>query len=82
MEPTLKVCAGLLYLGSNGYQSLVHGSLGVSQQSVSNFVTEFIDALTDPAIVDHFNRFPSTPEQWQANATAFAASRPNNPFPG
>ncbi|RCN36507.1 hypothetical protein ANCCAN_17618 [Ancylostoma caninum] len=54
VEHENKVLIGLRYLASDSHQEVLADTMGVCQKTVSNAVTEFIEALNHPLIVKKF----------------------------
>ncbi|RCN31544.1 hypothetical protein ANCCAN_22665 [Ancylostoma caninum] len=73
VEHENKVLIGLQYLASDSHQEVLADTMSVCQKTVSNAVTEFIDALNHPLIVEKFIKCNLEDERFcRSQAAGFA----------
>ena len=71
LTPEMKMIITLRYLATGKMQLCSGDDLGPSQQSVSNAITQTLNALTNPRIVRRFIRFPQNENELRAIAEEF-----------
>lgn len=68
LTPEMKIIITLRYLATGKMQLCNADDLGVSQQTVSRVITEALEALSAPHIINRFLKFPANHQQHQIKA--------------